>query len=199
MENRGKIKLFIILIIVGVMIAIFVGIYTYHKGGISDTNMIDTQRLAKIEENSNEIELNEIIATSSKDMKISPNAIVIEKRYYKGCDHLIRENTDIPVSLINQSEEEIKKYYSDWKVEEYSSNEIIVYKEFEGICHEHYVIKENNGVLGIYIENDEKILEWQEDTEIEVQYLPEEDIEEFKVGVRVVGKTNLYNFLENYE
>ena len=74
-----------------------------------------------------------------------------------------------------------------------------MYKEFKGICNEHYIVKEHNGVLGVYIENNENVQEWQEDTEIEVQYLPEEDIEDFKLGVRIVGKINLITFLEDYE
>ena len=41
--------------------------------------------------------------------------------------------------------------------------------------------------------------EWLEDTQIEVQYLPEEDAKDFEVGVKVVGKTNLNLFLEDYE
>lgn len=202
MENRAETWIFILLMIVGVMTAIFLGIYTYNNGGISNTNIVNSQRLAEIEESDNtssQIELNETVTTSSSDMKISPNAIVIKKIYYKSCDHLIRENIDIPANLINQSEEEVENYYSDWKVEECSANEIVIYKEVKGICNEHYVIKDHNGVLGIYTENDENVQEWKEDTEIETQYLPEKDIEEFRVGVSVFGKTNLYSFLEDYE
>lgn len=196
------IYLLIVLITIGVVISITFGIYAYNKGGISDTNIINTEKLAEIkhgENKENQIEKNELVETSISTMKISPNANVIEKRYYKGCDHLIREAKDIPKNLINQDEETVKNYYSDWKLEKCSNTEAIVYKEFEGICDEHYVIKDNNGVLGIYIENNKNVQEWKEDTEIETQYLPQEDIEEFKVGIKVVGKTNLYNFLEDYE
>lgn len=202
MGNRASTWFFIILITVGIVTAIGLGIYAYNVGGISDTNIVNTERLAEIENEENDenlIVLDESVTTSSADIKMSPNAIIIEKKYYKTCDHLIRETVDIPTELVNQTEEDVKSYYSDWKVEQFSATEVVVYKEFRGICNEHYVIKDNSGVLGIYIENDEGALEWQEDTEIGTQYLPEEDIEEFEAGVEVVGKTNLYNFLEDYE
>lgn len=207
MENKTGIWTLVILMIMGVALAITFGIYAYNNGGVSDTDIINNERLAEIKQlekveklkNNNELESNELVATSASSMKISPNASVTEKRYYKKCDHLIREVKDIPVGLVNQGEEIVRSYYSNWKVEKCSNNEVVVYKEFEGICDEHYVIKDNNGVLAIFVENDENIQEWQEDTSIETQYLPEKDIEEFKVGVKVVGKTKLYSFLEDYE
>lgn len=201
MENRTKTWIWVVILILGIVFAIVMAIYTYNRGSISDVNIVNTQKLAEVEnqENSYNEMMNEVVETSSTNTNISPNAVVIQKRYYKGCDHLIRETVEIPEELINQDENSLKEYYSDWKVEQYSPTELVIYKEFKGICNEHYVIKEHNGVLGIFVENDEKVQEWQEDTEIEVQYLPEEDIEEFKVGVRVVGKMNLITFLEDYE
>ena len=207
MESKAGIWLLAILMVVGIALAITLGIYAYNNGGISETNIINEERLAEINEreeientnNENEVKQNELVATSVSKMKMSPNASVTEKRYYKKCDHLIREVKDIPIGLVNKGEEEIRSYYAEWKVEKCSNNEVVVYKEFEGICDEHYVIKDNNGILAIYRENDENVQEWQEDTSIETGYLPEKDIEEFKVGVKVEGKTNLYDFLEDYE
>lgn len=202
MENKAKMWLLILIIIISVALAIGFGIYAYHNGGISETNIINTPKLAEVEkqeENDGQEFINEMITTSSANSNISPNAIITEKRYYKACDHLIRETIDVTEELINQGEEQLKEHYLDWTIEKYSPTEIVVYKEFKGICNEHYIVKEHDGVLGIYIENNEKVQEWLEDTEIEVQYLPEDDIEQFKVGVRVVGKMNLNTFLEDYE
>lgn len=202
MESKISIWLLITLMIIGIALAVTLGIYAYNNGSVSDTNIINTEKLAEIEERertTSELKENELVTTSVATIKMSPNANVIEKRYYKACDHLIREEKEIPIGLVNKEEETVRSYYSDWRVEKYTNNEIIIYREYEGICDEHYVVKDNNGVLGIYVENDENVQVWQKDTEIETQYLPEKDIEEFKIGVKVVGKTNLYNFLEDYE
>lgn len=184
MGNKTKIWGIAILVILGIILGIGFGVYTYQSGEISDTNIVNVQRLAETENEQildNSVSLNETIETSSISTKVSPNAIVIEKRYYQSCDHLIREVVDIPERLVNQSENEVKEYYKDWKVEGYSAGEIVIYKEFKGICNEHYVVKEHNGILAIYTEDDKGVQEWKEDTEIEVQYLPEKDIEQFKV------------------
>ena len=193
----------IVLMTIGIVSAVVLGIYAYNKGKVSDnTNIVDIKQLAEntvIENSTNMQTLNEVVTTSSNNLKISPNASVIEKRYYKSCDHLIREVKDIPKDLVNGSEKDVENYYAGWKIEKCSEKEIVIYKEFKNMCEEHYIIKEHNGVLGIYTKNEEGIQEWQEDTEIEVQYLPEKDIEEFKIGIEVVGKAELYNFLEDYE
>ena len=202
MENIKKKWLIIGVIILGIVLGVVFGIYAYDRGKMSDTNMIDTQKLADVENNkqlNNETNANVAIETSSIDMKVSPNAIIIQKRYYKACDHLIKEVVDIPEDLINKEQEDVIKKYSDWKLEGYSSKEIVIYKEFDGICNEHYVIKDHDGVIGIYTENNEGIQEWQEDTEISTMYLPDADLEQFKIGTKIVGKNNLYSFLEDYE
>jgi len=129
----GK-KWFIILITIGIMLAIVLGIYAYNKGSILDTNMIQDKKLAKEEKEEVELEqLNQAISTLSISENISPNAIIIEKRYYKGCDHLIREVVDIPEKLVNKTKNDVQKEYSDWAIERYSNNEIILYKEFTGL------------------------------------------------------------------
>lgn len=202
MENIEKKWLIIGVIILEIILGVVFGIYAYDRGKMSDTNMIDTQKLADVENNkqlNNKTNANVAIETSSIDMKVSPNAIIIQKRYYKSCDHLIKEVVDVPEDLINKEQEDVIKKYSDWKLEGYSSKEIVIYKEFDGICNEHYVIKEHDGVIGIYTENNEGIQEWQEDTEISTKYLPDTDLEQFKIGTKIVGKNNLYSFLEDYE
>ena len=112
------------------------GIYAYNKGSISDTNVISDKRLAESSENEiqniNNIE-NKVVPTSIVNTKISPNAIIIEKRYYKDCDHLIREVVDIPKELINKTEEDVKESCLGWKLEGYSTTEIVLYKEFDRI------------------------------------------------------------------
>lgn len=192
----------IAVIVIGILLGLILGIYTYHRGGISNTNMIDTQKLAEEDKEENRIDgvqENETIQTANITNKISPNAIIVEKKYYKTCDHLIRNTIDVPEELVNGTEENVQAKYPDWKIESYSPTEIVVYKEFAGICDEHYVVKEKNGIIAIYTENSEGVQEWKEDTDIATQYLPEEDLENLKVGIKIIGITNLYNFLEDYE
>ena len=198
MDNKAKTWFVLIACIIVAVIAFVFGAYVYNKKTARNDEPVNIEKLSQVEEIKENSIYNEI-ETSTSESKVSPNAIVNEKRYYKKCDHLIRETVDIPEELVNMSEEDVKKYYAGWNIEKYTPTEITIYKEFSGICNEHYVVKKNGDVLGIYIENDDGVEEWLEDTQIEVQYLPEEDAKDFEVGVKVVGKTNLNLFLEDYE
>lgn len=72
-------------------------------------------------------------------------------------------------------------------------------KNLIGFCDEHYIVKEDNGFINIYTVDKEGIQKLKEKTEISTMYLPEQDLENLKVGISIVGKMNLYSFLEDYE
>lgn len=189
-----------IILLVGLIGGVLIGIFAFGKDDVSETNIVRNEKLASVNEVNETVLDGNIIATSSAENdKISPNAVMIQKRYYKKCDHLLKEIIDVPESLVNRSEEDLKEAYVGWKLEGFSPTEIVLYQEIDSICKEHYLVKEHNGVIGIYTldEYDQETL--QEDTEIVTQYLPEEDLAELKIGVKLVGTTSLYNFLENYE
>ena len=201
MDNKAKNWFLMCAFIVGIILVVSSIIYIINKGNQSDINIINSTEISEEENDTfsnTELE-NELVETSSGSDSISPNAIIVEKRYYEECDHLIRETVDVPEELVNQGEEELQEYYVGWTIEKYSATEITVYKEFSGYCNEHYIVKENNGILSVYTQDENGVQEWLEDTQIEVKYLPDEDVENFEVGVEVVGKSNLYEFLEDYE
>lgn len=190
----------IITIIVGVSLGIGLAIYTSSNGDTEDIDLLSEKELADSEENSSNIlQDTNTIETSASDSKISPNAILIKKTYYEACDHLIRETEDIPEDLVNKTENDVENAYSDWNIEEFSPTQIILYKTQSGNCGEHYFVQEHNGVIGIYTTDEYGVKTLQEDTEISTQYLPEEDISNLKAGIEIIGKTNLTEFLEDYE
>ena len=198
-------KKWIIVVIVTVIIGLFIGIgfaIFSSKNETEKMEYISEKELADTEEQINEInqlENTNTIETSAVEDTISPNAIVIKKTYYESCDHLIRVTEDIPQELVNKSEEDVKKLFPDWKIEEYTPTQIILYKTDRGNCGEHYFVQEHNGVIGIYTTDEYGIKTLKEDTEISTMYLPEEDIQNLQAGVEIVGHTNLVEFLEDYE
>ncbi len=180
------------------IVSILLGIYVYKMNNTHNSNMLANQLLAQDIEAENEL-LENLLSASSSEEKISPNCVIVEKQYYKDCDHIIRDTKEVPEEYINYSKEEFEKEYADWDVEDFTSNQIIVYKENEGYCNEHYVIRENNGVLAVYTidKNGEETL--KETTEIQVMYLPQEDLEKFQQGIEVLGESELRSTLEDFE
>ena len=191
----------IIAIILGLSIGIGLAIYFSNNNGETEGIDIESDKKLAEEDTISNLKNNDAnsVETVSTENTISPNAIIIEKVYYEGCDHLIRKTVDIPETLVNKTEEEIKKQYSDWKLEEYSPTQITLYKTVTGNCGEHYYVQEHNGVIGIYTMDEYGVKTLKEDTEIVTQYLPEADLQKLKAGVEIIGHTKLVEFLEDYE
>ena len=198
-------KKWIVAVIVTIIIGLLIGIGFAMFSGNNETEKMDyvsEKELADAEEqvNSvNQIESQNAIETSSTQDTISPNAIIIKKMYYEACDHLIRKTEDIPEELVNKTQEDVELEFPDWKIEEYTPTQIILYKTDSGNCGEHYFVQDHNGVIGIYTVDEYGIKTLEEDTEISTLYLPEEDVQNLKAGVEIVGYTNLVEFLEDYE
>lgn len=141
----------------------------------------------------------ELVTTNSSEEKTSPNCVLIFKTYYKKCEHITVKNKEIPEELVNKTREEVEEFYSDWKVVTYNDLQILLYKEEEGICNEHYIIKEKDGYIAIYTINENNKETLQEMTQILTAYLPEEDLIRLKEGIQIQGKENLNQALEDYE
>ena len=192
----------IVTIIIGLALGIGLAIYSSNNNDTENIDLLSQRELADSEQDVlNSIESNNIstLETAATDNNISPNAVVIKKTYYEACDHLIRVTEDIPEELVNKTEEDVQKMFSDWTIEKYSPTQIILQKNESGNCGEHYFVQEHNGVIGIYLTDENGAKTLKEDTEISTKYLPDEDIENLKVGVEIIGYTNLVEFLEDYE
>lgn len=144
-------------------------------------------------------EVQEEVATNSQEEKISPNCLLILKKYYDECNHTINEYVDVPQDLVNGTEEDLKKEYPYWQIEKYSSNEIILYKEFNSNCGQHFVLKEDEGKITVYKINENNEEEIYEKTEISVEYLSETDKGKISEGIKVNGIEELNQLLEDFE
>ena len=183
-----------LLLLLGIVFAVF----TNNRDNTLDSNMIEDKQLAEGQDINNST-VNTVETSSEENDNILHTASIIKKTYYKGCDHLIREIEDVDVELVNKNEEEVKEKYPDWELQGYSREEIVLYKEVEGFCNEHYVLKVHNGVIGIYTVDQNGNETLKQDTEIQIQYLPEIDIENLKKGIYVIGDEALNSALEDYE
>ena len=190
-------------IIIGFILGISIALFTErNRNETEGTEFVDEKELAGNlnEQGANNLSSNlNVIETSAQENLVSPNAIIIKKTYYEACDHLIRKVEEIPENLVNKTEKDFKTEFSDWNLEEYSPTQITLYKSVSGNCGEHYFVQEHNGVIGIYTTDEYGVKTLKEDTEISTQYLPEEDMNNLKAGVEIIGHTKLIEFLEDYE
>lgn len=139
-----------------------------------------------------------IIRTSIEEEKILPNASLILKKNYKGCNHTEKEIVEIPKEIVNLKREEIEESYEDWKIVNFSSKELVMSKDFEGSCNSHYKIKEKEGKIVVYkISNKEENV--FKKTDISTEYLTEQDKKELKNGIEAFGIEKVNSILEDFE
>ena len=141
----------------------------------------------------------QLVTTSSDEEKTSPNCLLTFKTYYKKCGHTTVEKEDIEEVMVNKTKEDLEKIYKNWNIVTFRSDEVLFYKEEEGICNEHYVLKELDGYIAIYTLDEQENATLKETTSILTAYLPEEDIQRLNEGIRVNGKEELNQALEDYE
>ena len=196
MKKWGIIIAFIIIFI----IAIFVGNYIYDSNN-KEENTIKSENTSNSIVNQVDYSVrNDItINTDSEEEKISPNATLILKKHYKECDHTIKEYAEIPEEFVNLTKSEIEKEYPEWEVEKFTPLDIILIKEEEGFCNEHFILKEEQGVIIVYKIDKQGEESLYDTTGISVEYLTESDKLELKNGIKVYGKEELNSMLENYE
>ena len=184
-----------------IVIAVCVGVSIFNmnnkpKNQINNTSTNNETILNQVNYSvKNDITVN----TGTNEEKISPNATLILKRKYKECGHIIKAYKRITDDLVNLTEKELIEKSKEWEIEEFSNMEVVLIKEVEGVCNEHYVLREKDGVIAVYkIDKDTKE-ELEELTGISIEYLTENDKMEIQQGIMVYGKEELNSILENYE
>lgn len=202
MKKVWIIGLIIVIIIIGIILGIF--IYNNNANNNKQNSIVENEINIVSEKVTDECteeyqNSEKEIETDSQEEKISPNCLLTLKKYYEECNHNINEYVDIPQDLVNGTEEDLKNEYPYWQVEKYSSNDIILYKEFNSNCGQHFVLREDNGKITVYKINENNEEEVYENTEISVEYLSETDKIKISEGIRVNGIEELNQLLEDFE
>lgn len=202
MKKVWIIGLIITIIIIGIILGIF--IYNNNANNNKQNSIVENEINIVSEKVTDECteeyqNSEKEIETDSQEEKISPNCLLTLKKYYEECNHTINEYVDIPQDLVNGTEEDLKNEYPYWQVEKYSSNDIILYKEFNSNCGQHFVLRENNGKITVYKINENNEEKVYENTEISVEYLSETDKIKISEGIRVNGIEELNQLLEDFE
>ena len=199
-------KLWIIMLIaIALMIGTTVGLIIFYNNNgqarIAIENNIEEISDMVTDECIDEYEIMEKVdvEANSEEEKVSPNCQMIFKRYYKDCKHTTNEYADVIQDLVNKTESDLRTMYSDWIIEKYSATQVILYKEFEGNCGQHFVLRDDDGKITVYRINVNNEEELYEKTEISVEYLTETDKIQIQNGISVNGVEELNQLIENFE
>lgn len=197
-------KKYAIIIIITLILGFLVGVYLY-RINYSEKEYDNLKIAQKVEDECTdfaELESNgmlKTIITNGQEEKVSPNCLLTLKIYYKTCGHLIEKSQNIEQNLVNLTEEQLRKQLPEWEIQKFTPEQIVLYKELEDFCNEHYKLKIENGYIRIYEldeQNNEKLLK---STDISSEYLTKDDLEELKNGVEIYTKKELNKTIEDFE
>ena len=200
MTIRGKIVFFISLVILAVVSGIVAYFVTKSNktSKIADNNNYISE---KIEDECTEeyVEEQNTTAVTSVEERVSANAILILKKYYIQCDHTINEYVELPKELVNMTKDEVQKHYPDWEVIGFEKGKVILYKEFDEVCGEHFKLRVENGKVVVYIVDTDGKESLYEKTNISSEYLTETDLINMQDGLEIYGKEELNQIIEDFE
>lgn len=204
LERSDKMKkIFILYILILVLGFAFVcGYYIYKipkKESIIEENLISKQNINMYNEVNNILSQEALATNVREEDKVSPNATLILKTNHKECGHTTKDEVDVPAEIVNKNKKEVSELYPQWEVIGFAPDEIVLYREVEGICNEHYVLREKDGFLAIYTKNQNGEEKLKEVTSIPIEYLPQDDIDKIKEGIEATGKEELNSILEDFE
>ena len=186
--------------ILGLFTLFFSTAYVTTKLGIGEPQNVMTNEsvVSAFKENAIVNEEN-VISVTAEEEKTTPNTELILKKYYKDCGHTIVDKAEIPGEMVNLTKEELASRYASWVISDFSKDEVVLFRELESFCGEHYLMIEEDGIVSIYTLDEAENRTLIETTEIAVEYLPETDKIILKNGIYIYGNEELNKIREDFE
>ena len=197
--NRIIIILLTIVVIITAMVtAVF--IYMPEEENKADVEIKDVAMGNATNEEKNVTQnTTNMIETNANEERISPNAFITFKQIYKKCGHTTSEFVEVPQEFVNLNEDELKQKYTDWNIEKFTDTDIILNKEVEGSCNEHYIVRDVDGTVTVFHILEDGTEEEYMITDIATEYLTDTDKIEMEKGIKINGIQNLNQLIEDFE
>lgn len=193
-------KYIVIMLILTLIISFLLGLYLYKLSKLDEQIAFEAEYRKMESENTIKNATNIIEQTSSTENVITPNTVLIEKMYYNECEHLVEKEKKVEEKLINKNEAELQIEYIGWVIQKFTPSEVVVYKEINDFCDEHYLLKDVNGSINVYkLDKYGREKELIQETKIQTRYLPEIDLQELEKGIKAYGNTELIQLLQDFE
>lgn len=194
-----KILIIIILIAVG-GISTYAGymLYTPSAGIELEAQIAEVQAQESNNNNQEFMQENNQAVGIFDNNKIIPSTKMTYKYFYTE-DNITQVVEDVPAYfLINLTREDMEENFSEWHIEEFSSQEVVLKKTIDAQSTQHYIIKDYDGYLAIYYNTKELENILKDITDIPLESLSEDEQESIIKGLEIDGEENLIKLLENY-
>lgn len=132
--------------------------------------------------------------------KISEETRLIFQKYYLGCGHSQIEERNALGSELGLSLDEIMVKFDQWEISQYTDKELVLKREIDDFCPEHFILRDRAGMLILYMPPREgKDNRTIEETQIFTNTLPPDIQNEVQRGLVLDSLEDVEHFLENLE
>lgn len=131
--------------------------------------------------------------------EISPSTEIIFNRSYKLCGDIISERRKPHKEEIGTKEEAIDSLFSDWTIEKFTEKQLVLSKQIDNYCPNHYILKEQGGLVAIYAPLEEEGLEIIKHTSVKVRSLPPNLQQEVEKGMVVGSLEEIEYIIESWQ
>lgn len=139
---------------------------------------------------------NEQPANGNLDNFITASTTIVFKTYFTLCGHMVDKTPEDNKEFINLSEDALANKYTDWKVSEFSTQQVILKREIQTYCPRHYIISSKDGYIAIYAYNEDGVKTLYEMTDDPISILTKEDQSNLEYGIVADSEEELQQKLE---
>ncbi len=144
---------------------------------------------------------NEVTVTNYNDI-INNETKLIYKTLHTQCEDIIEEVQKPEPELIGLNKDGFKEYLTknqlNWEIERFSKEKVVLSRQVNKVCPNHYLVTVNKGYITIYKYNEDGSKELVEQTDIPINILPVMDQEKLQKGILVDTKKEVNQLLEDY-
>lgn len=162
------------------------------------------QALIKAQEDSlHSIDKNDEIAVTNCNDTINCETQLIYKTLYTQCEDIITEEVQSPtLELVGLNKDGFEEYLIrnqlDWEIESFTKEKVVLLKQINKICPNHYLVSVNKGYITIYKYDEDGNKELIKQTDIPINILPIMDQEKLQKGILVNTEKEVNQLLEDY-
>lgn len=142
-----------------------------------------------------EIKQNEDVGKIDK-ARLNSEANLIFKTYYSKCGHEITEKKSSNATFSGCTKEQLADKLSDWEIESFTPEQVILKREVDNICDEHYYIGIKDGYVALFQGRPDLPSKVIEQTDIIADVLREEDRAILEKGLIINSKEEFLKIRE---
>ncbi|WAM31073.1 hypothetical protein [Caldicellulosiruptor naganoensis] len=86
----------------------------------------------------------------SYPQRIDENTILIVRKYFKACGHIVEEKSNIPQEYFGMVKEDFRRLFSAWEIDAFNSKYVVISRIFEGYCSHHFIVSIKDGRVAIF-------------------------------------------------